>query len=67
MIPLENIGSNKIGNFNSTAKSQINALNKRNSNLEFGIIVLVCFVVIGGTMYLNHEDQVKNLKKKDFD
>lgn len=67
MIPLENIGSNKIGNFNSTAKSQINALNKRNSNLEFGIIVLVCFVVIGGTMYLNHEDQIKNLKKKDFD
>lgn len=67
MIPLENIGSNKIGNLNTAANAQIKALNKRNSNLELGIIVLACAVVIGGTMYLKMQNQVKILKNKDFD
>lgn len=67
MIPLENIGSNKIGNLKNAASSQIKALNKRNSNLELGIIVLVCAVIIGGTMYLNLQNQVKILRKNDYD
>jgi len=67
MIPLENIGSNRIGNLNTAANSQIKALNKRNSNLELGIIVLVCAVVIGGTMYFKLNDQVKILRKNNSD